>query len=318
MPQPADQREMRAVYCETLMALAHENENIMVLNADLESAHGLKPFSAAFPGRSLDVGVAEANMVGIAAGLSACGKLPVVHSFSTFATRRCYDQIALAVCYSGLNVKIVGSDPGVGAELNGGTHMGVEDVAIMRALPRMSVVEPADAAQLAAALPAIFAHDGPVYIRMLRKAVPPVSGKNSAFCLGRADRLRAGTDATVIASGRCVAESLRAAESLAEHGLSVEVINMHTIKPLDREAVLDAACRTGALVTAENHSIIGGLGSAVAETLAESHPTPLARVGIQDRFGEVGKTDDLLRVFGIAAQHIAEAVLKVLRLKESL
>ena len=259
-----ESQEMRKVYCDTMIALAKEDPRIVDVEADLTGAHGMKPFKAAYPDRSFNVGIAEANMVGVAAGLSACGKIPFVHSFATFASRRCFDQIAISVCYAGLNVKIVGSDPGVGAELNGGTHMALEDMGIMRTLPGMTVFEPTDSVQLRKALPAIVEHEGPVYIRLFRRQAENVFDDGYEFDLGKADLLRDGSDVTLIASGVCVANALQAAETLAQEGVSARVLNIHTIKPIDADAVIKAASETGALVTAENHNVIGGLGSAVA------------------------------------------------------
>ena len=263
-----ESQEMRKVYCDTMIALAKEDPRIVDVEADLTGAHGMKPFKAAYPDRSFNVGIAEANMVGVAAGLSACGKIPFVHSFATFASRRCFDQIAISVCYAGLNVKIVGSDPGVGAELNGGTHMALEDMGIMRTLPGMTVFEPTDSVQLRKALPAIVEHEGPVYIRLFRRQAENVFDDGYEFDLGKADLLRDGSDVTLIASGVCVANALQAAETLAQEGVSARVLNIHTIKPIDADAVIKAASETGALVTAENHNVIGGLGSAVAEAHA--------------------------------------------------
>ena len=308
-----ESQEMRKVYCDTMIALAKEDPRIVDVEADLTGAHGMKPFKAAYPDRSFNVGIAEANMVGVAAGLSACGKIPFVHSFATFASRRCFDQIAISVCYAGLNVKIVGSDPGVGAELNGGTHMALEDMGIMRTLPGMTVFEPTDSVQLRKALPAIVEHEGPVYIRLFRRQAENVFDDDYEFDLGKADLLRDGSDVTLIASGVCVANALQAAETLAQEG--ARVLNIHTIKPIDADAVIKAASETGALVTAENHNVIGGLGSAVAEVLAEQRPTPLERVGVKDHFGQVGKAPYLMGVFGITAADIAKAARKAIARK---
>lgn len=217
-----ESQEMRKVYCDTMIALAKEDPRIVDVEADLTGAHGMKPFKAAYPDRSFNVGIAEANMVGVAAGLSACGKIPFVHSFATFASRRCFDQIAISVCYAGLNVKIVGSDPGVGAELNGGTHMALEDMGIMRTLPGMTVFEPTDSVQLRKALPAIVEHEGPVYIRLFRRQAENVFDDGYEFDLGKADLLRDGSDVTLIASGVCVANALQAAETLAQEGVSAD------------------------------------------------------------------------------------------------
>ena len=235
-----ESQEMRKVYCDTMIALAKEDPRIVDVEADLTGAHGMKPFKAAYPDRSFNVGIAEANMVGVAAGLSACGKIPFVHSFATFAPRRCFDQIAISVCYAGLNVKIVGSDPGVGAELNGGTHMALEDMGIMRTLPGMTVFEPTDSVQLRKALPAIVEHEGPVYIRLFRRQAENVFDDDYEFDLGKADLLSDGSDVTLIASGVCVANALQAAETLAQEGVSARVLNIHTIKPIDADAVIKA------------------------------------------------------------------------------
>ena len=310
-----ESQEMRKVYCDTMIALAKEDPRIVDVEADLTGAHGMKPFKAAYPDRSFNVGIAEANMVGVAAGLSACGKIPFVHSFATFASRRCFDQIAISVCYAGLNVKIVGSDPGVGAELNGGTHMALEDMGIMRTLPGMTVFEPTDSVQLRKALPAIVEHEGPVYIRLFRRQAENVFDDDYEFDLGKADLLRDGSDVTLIASGVGVANALQAAETLALEGVSARVLNLHTIKTIDADAVIKAASETGALVTAENHNVIGGLGSAVAEVLAEQRPTPLERVGVKDHFGQVGKAPYLMGVFGITAADIAKAARKAIARK---
>ena len=310
-----ESQEMRKVYCDTMIALAKEDPRIVDVEADLTGAHGMKPFKAAYPDRSFNVGIAEANMVGVAAGLSACGKIPFVHSFATFASRRCFDQIAISVCYAGLNVKIVGSDPGVGAELNGGTHMALEDMGIMRTLPGMTVFEPTDSVQLRKALPAIVEHEGPVYIRLFRRQAENVFDDGYEFDLGKADLLRDGSDVTLIASGVCVANALQAAETLAQEGVSARVLNIHPVKPIDADAGIKAASETGALVTAENHSVIGGLGSAVAEVLAEQRPTPLERVGVKDHFGQVGKAPYLMGVFGITAADIAKAARKAVARK---
>lgn len=308
-------QEMRTVYCETMIALAKEDPRIVDVEADLTGAHGMKPFKAAYPERSFNVGIAEANMVGVAAGLSACGKIPFVHSFATFASRRCFDQIAVSVCYAGLNVKIVGSDPGVGAELNGGTHMALEDMGIMRTLPGMTIFEPTDSVQLRKALPAVARHEGPVYIRLFRRKAEKIFDEDYVFTLGKADLLRDGSDVTLIASGVCVANALEAADMLAAEGVSARVLNMHTVKPVDAGAVLRAAEETGAIVTAENHSVIGGLGSAVAEVLAEGRPAPLERVGVKDHFGQVGKAPYLMGVFGIAPADVARAARRAIARK---
>ena len=307
-----ESQEMRKVYCDTMIALAKEDPRIVDVEADLTGAHGMKPFKAAYPDRSFNVGIAEANMVGVAAGLSACGKIPFVHSFATFASRRCFDQIAISVCYAGLNVKIVGSDPGVGAELNGGTHMALEDMGIMRTLPGMTVFEPTDSVQLRKALPAIVEHEGPVYIRLFRRQAENVFDDDYEFDLGKADLLRDGSDVTLIASGVCVANALQAAETLAQEGVSARVLNIHTIKPLDEDIILKAARECGKIVTAEEHNVIGGLGEAVCSLLSEKLPTPIRRVGVQDKFGCSGPAWDLLKEYGLDAATICKTAKEML------
>ncbi len=308
-----EQQEMRKVYCDTMIALAEQDERIVNIQADLAGAHGMKPFAERFPHRSFNVGIAESNMAGIAAGMAACGKIPFIHSFATFATRRCFDQIAISICYAGLNVKIIGSDPGAGAELNGGTHMAIEDMGIMRTLPEMTIFEPVDSVQLRKALPVITAHEGPVYIRLFRRKAESVFDEDYDFRFGKADILRDGSQVTLVASGICVPEALKAADILASENISARVLNVHTLKPLDNESIIEAARQTGAMVTAENHSIIGGLGSAVAECLAENYPVPLERVGVKDRFGEVGRMPYLMKTFGILANDIVKAAHRALK-----
>ncbi|WP_306570087.1 transketolase family protein [Faecalispora jeddahensis] len=302
---------LRDTYVDLLLEYAQKDDRIVALDADLMAASSVKRFSQQMPGRAIDVGVAEANMIGVAAGLAAMGKIPFTHSFTAFASRRVCDQVTLSVAYAGLNVKMVGSDPGITAELNGGTHMSMEDVSIMRNIPGMTVYEPVDSVQLRAAFPQILAHDGPVYIRLLRRPAVRIDSENDEFTLGKASLLREGGDVTILATGIMVAEALLAAEELAGQGISAEVLNVHTIKPFDEEAVLRSAMKTGAVVTAENASVIGGLGSATAECLGENCPVPLRRVGVRDCFGEVGLTDYLKEKFGLTAKEIVRAAHEV-------
>jgi transketolase len=310
-----EQQEMRAAYCAAMMEMAEKDERIVAIQADLTGSHGMRAFAEKFPARSFNVGVAEANMAGIAAGLAAAGKIPFIHSFASFATRRCFDQIAISICYARLNVRIIGSDPGVGSELNGGTHMALEDVGIMRTLPGMTIFEPVDAVQLRAALPVLTHQKGSVYIRLFRKKAHSVFPADYQFRPGRADLLRDGGDVTIIAAGVCVAEALVAADRLDVSGIEARVLNIHTVKPIDTKAIIKAATETGAIVTAENHSIIGELGSAVAEVLVEERPVPMARIGVRDRCGEVGRQDYLMQTFGITAADIESAARKVIQRK---
>ena len=307
---------MRDAYCQTLMELAEKDPRIVALDADLMNSMGMVPFQKKFPTRTFNCGVQEANMIGVAAGLSATGKVPYAHSFATFATRRCFDQVFMSAAYAKLNVRIIGSDPGVTAAFNGGTHMPFEDLGIMRNIPEMTVLEPTDSTMIRSLVRQLAAVYGVFYIRLLRRNAIKVYEEGSSFDIGRAAQLRDGKDATIIATGLCVAESLKAANLLATRGISVRVLNMFTIKPIDREAVVKAAAETGAIVTAENHNIINGLGSAVAEVLCESLPIPMERIGIRDMFGEVGSIDYLKQRFELTGADIANKVEKVISRKQ--
>ncbi len=312
-----DSVDMRTTYANTLMELMEKDPRIFVLEADLMSATGTKSVQQRFPDRLLNVGVAEANMIGVAAGLSAYGKIPVANTFAAFATRRCYDQICVSVCYAKQNVKIVGTDPGVASELNGGTHMALEDVGIMRTLAGMTIFEPCDNVQLKQALPVILNTPGPMYMRLFRRAPRKIHDDGYRFALGRADTLREGKDLTIIASGMMVANALDAAAALADKGVLARVVDMHTVKPLDAEAVLRAARETGAVVTAENNNYLTGLGSAVAEALCEQGAAvPFRRIGVRDHFGEVGKRDYLMEKFHLAPADIVRAAEEVLKQKK--
>lgn len=302
-----ENRWLRETYVDELISAAEKDERVVILEADLMKAAGTGRFRDRFPNRTIDVGIAEANMIGCAAGLSAMGKIPFTHTFTPFSTRRVCDQVTLSVAYAKLNVKIMGSDPGVTAELNGGTHMSMEDVAVMRNIPGMIIFEPTDSAQLRAAFPEIVAHYGPVYLRLLRRAAVKIFEDGCSFKLGKGVVLKEGKDVTIAASGIMTAEALDAAELLAAKGISAEVINIHTVKPLDTELLLKSAAKTGAVVTAENHSILNGLGSAVAETLVENLPVPMRRVGVGDHFGEVGLTEFLMEKYGLKAKDICAA-----------
>ena len=299
--------EMRAMYAQCLDELMERDEKLVLLDADLSKACGTFPLRKRFPDRIYDCGVAEQNMISIAAGLASYGYKPWAESFAPFATRRVCDQIAISVCYAKRNVKIVGTDPGIAAELNGGTHMSLEDMGVVRSIPGLVIFEPTDTVQLKAAMPVLHAYEGPVYMRMNRKEFPTVFPEGYRFDLFKADLLRAGTDVTILAAGLMVSESLQAAETLAAEGISCEVINVHTIKPIDRETILASAKKTGVIVTAENHNVIGGLRSAVLEALAHD-PVPVWAVGAEDRFGEVGKLPYLKEALGLNAAHLAAVV----------
>lgn len=310
-----DPVEMRSVFCDTLMELAGQNRDIMVLDADLMGAMGTKPFAKAFPEQTVDCGIQEANMMGVAAGLSAAGKIPFAHTFAPFATRRACDQIFVSGAYAKLNVKIVGSDPGITAALNGGTHMPFEDMGIMRGIPTMTVLEPVDTVMLQDLMRQIAGVYGMHYMRLVRKTTVRVFRDGATFDIGKAVPLREGTDVTIIASGFCVAEALKAAAALQEQGVSARVLNIFTWKPIDAQAIIAAAAQTGAVVTAENHNIINGLGSAVCEVLCQNQPAPLEMVGVHDEFGEVGPVDYLADRFGLTAPYIVEAAKKAIARK---
>ncbi len=310
-----EDRWLRETYVDCLIEAAKQDDRIVILEADLMKAAGTVRFKEAFPERTVNVGIAEANMIGCAAGMSAMGKIPFTHTFTPFSTRRACDQVTISVAYAGLNVKIMGSDPGVTAELNGGTHMSMEDVAIMRNIPNMVIFEPTDSAQLIKAFPQIVAHQGPVYIRLLRRNAVKIFDENCEFELGKGVTLKEGKDVTILASGIMTAEALVAADMLKEEGIDAEVINIHTIKPLDTELVLKSAIKTGAIVTAENASIINGLGGAVSEFLSETHPTPIKRIGVKDHFGEVGLTEFLKEKYGLKANNIKEAAKQAILMK---
>ena len=303
----AEKTAMRDAFCQTLIELAKKDDRICLLDADLMGAMGTKPFAKELPERTVDCGIQEANMIGVAAGLSAEGKIPFAHTFGIFATRRACDQIFVSCAYAGRTVKIIGSDPGVTAALNGGTHMPFEDLGIMRGMPEVTVIEPTDVTMLKDLLPKIAAKPGVDYLRLVRKSCEAIYEEGSTFEIGKANVLREGDDVAIIAMGYCVGQALIAAKELEEKGIKATVIDMFTLKPLDRQAVIDAAKKTGTVVTVENHYVNNGLGSAVAEVLCEECPTPLIRLGSQDKFGEVGSRDFLAAKFGINAEAIVKA-----------
>lgn len=302
-----DEREVRQTMAAGLVSAAAKDDRIVVLDADLMSCHSTKCFLEAYPERFINVGIAEANLIGVAAGMAAFGKIPFAFSFAPFATRRCYDQIFISVAYSKLPVKIVGSDPGVMAEANGGTHMPFEDMSIMRAIPHMVCFEPTDATMLEKALPEIIDYPGAVYIRMFRKKAEKIYDDSLEFKLGKAVALKDGGDVTLVASGIMVARALKAADELKEAGIDARVLNIHTWKPIDEDAIVSAAKDTGAIVTCENHTTAGGLGSAVAEVAAEKCPVPMEFVGVKNSFGEVGKEAYLSEKFGLTVSDIVAA-----------
>lgn len=307
--------EMRQVFASELEKMMEKDERILCIDADLARANGTLGLRKKFPDRAFDVGVAEQNMASVAAGLSAYGFIPFIGSFTPFATRRICDQVAISIVYAKRNVKIVGTDPGISAELNGGTHMSFEDVGVMRSIPGLVIFEPVDGMQLAKAMPELVRYDGPVYIRLFRKPAPAVFHEDYQFNLFKADRIREGADISIFATGIMVAQAVKACETLKEKGISAELINIHTIKPVDRETVVQSARKTGAVVTCENHNIIGGLKSAVCEVLSEDCPVPVKAVGINDHFGEVAKTDYLLKKYKMTPDDVVKAAMEVVKKK---
>lgn len=308
--------EIRQVLCAELERMMAENENIVVIDADLSKPNGTFPLRSKFPDRAFDVGIAEQNMASVAAGMASYGFIPFISSFTPFTSRRICDQIAISIAYAKQNVKIIGSDPGISAEFNGGTHMSMEDIGVLRSIPDLVIYEVVDANQFRQALPQIVAYDGPVYIRMFRKVIDDVFGDDYKFDLFKADTVQEGTDVSIICSGIMVQESLKANEILKAEGISADIVSVHTIKPIDRETIAASARKTGCVVTAENHNIVGGLRSAVAEVLCEECPVPLRAIGVKDRFGQVGKLPFLKEEYQMRAEDIVAAVKEVLTLKK--
>ncbi|MFQ6892245.1 MAG: transketolase family protein [Acutalibacter sp.] len=303
----------RESFGEALTALAETNPDIVVLDADLAEATKTGIFKKKYPERFIDCGIAECNMIGIAAGLATCGKVPFAASFAMFSAGRAFEQVRNSVGYPHLNVKVVGSHAGISVGEDGATHQCCEDIALMCSIPGMVVLNPADHYEMQAAVKAAAAYVGPVYIRLGRLAVESVHNNDDyRFELGKGITLRDGKDITIIATGLLVQEAVKAAKSLEEAGIDARVIDIHTIKPLDQELVLKAAKETGRIVVAEEHNVIGGLGEAVASYLSEVYPTPVTKIGVNDTFGHSGPAVDLLKEFGLSAENIEATVKRVL------
>lgn len=298
----------RQSFGEALEKLGEENKNVVVIDADLAKSTKTSLFAKKFPDRFIDVGIAEQNMIGIAAGLSTFGKVPFVSTFAAFATGRVYDQIRCSVAYPKLNVKICGTHAGVTVGEDGATHQMLEDINLMRGLPNMTVISTSDDVQTKWAVEEISKIDGPVYLRLARIATPVIYEENQKFKIGKGVQIGNGTDATIFATGVTVSEALKAQELLKERGFDVRVVDIHTIKPIDRELIVKCAKETDKIITVEDHSIIGGLGTAVCEVLAEEYPTKVIRLGIPDCFGKSGKAADLMKYFRIDAQAICQLV----------
>lgn len=304
----------RDSYGNALVELGKEHENLVVLDADLAAATKTGVFKKAFPERHIDCGIAEANMTNVAAGMSTCGYVPFVSTFAMFAAGRAFEQVRNAIGYPHLNVKIGATHAGISVGEDGASHQCNEDIALMRAIPGMVVINPADDVEARAAVKAAYEYVGPVYLRFGRLALPVINDEASyKFELGKGIELRDGRDCTIIATGLCVSESLEAAKMLAEKGIDAQVINIHTIKPLDEELVIAAAKKTGRIFTVEEHSIIGGLGAAVAEVLSEKCPTKLIRIGMKDVFGESGPAKELLHKYELNAEGIMNRILAELK-----
>ena len=308
--------EMRELFSNEIEKIMNENDNIVILNADLAKPNGFGNLQKKYPEKVINVGIAEQNMACIAAGMSSYGYIPFICTFTPFASRRICDQIAISICYAKQNVKIIGTDPGISAEYNGGTHMSMEDIGVLRSIPNMVIFEPVDNNQLKNLLPQIIDYKGPVYIRMFRKTTPDIFNEDEKFNLFKSKVIKSGEDVSIFCSGIMVSEVLEANKELEKLGINAEIINVHTIKPIEEETVINSAKKTRAVVTAENHNIIGGLRSAVAETLSENCPVPLRSIGVRDTFGQVGKMPFLKETYNMTSEDIVNAVLSVLKMKK--
>lgn len=305
----------REAYGETLKELGAKIPEIVVLDADLSASTKTAVFAKAFPDRFFDTGIAEGNMMSVAAGLAASGKIPFASTFAVFGAGRAYEQIRNSICYPNLNVKVAVTHAGLTVGEDGATHQMLEDIALMRALPNMTVVVPADAAETAQVIRWAASYQGPVYIRMGRAKVEDVISPDAEFVPGKSTTLADGSDITIMACGIMTQQALQAAKMLAEEGISARVINMSSIKPIDEEAIVKAAKETGAIVTCEEHTVMGGLGSAVAEVVVRHCPVPMAMVGTEDVFGQSGKASEVLKVYGLTPEHIALEAKKLVEAK---
>ncbi len=299
----------REAYGKALARIGKENENIVVLDADLSKSTKTADFKAVCPDRFINMGIAEGNMMTVAAGMAACGKIPFASTFAIFATGRAFEQIRNSICYPKLNVKVCATHAGLTVGEDGASHQSVEDISLMRSIPNMIVISPSDGIEAEAAIEAITKYEGPCYVRLGRSAVPIINdNEDYKFEIGKGITLRDGKDATIVATGIMVEAALEAYNILAEEGIRVRVINIHTIKPIDEELITKAARETNLIITAEEHSVIGGLGSAVSEVVTTNCPTTVLRVGIKDTFGESGKPAELLKAYGLTAEDIVKAV----------
>ncbi|MEG2080867.1 MAG: transketolase family protein [Oscillospiraceae bacterium] len=305
----------REGYGKALVELGEKNDKVLVLDADLAAATKTGMFKKAFPNKFIDVGIAESNLMGVAAGLAATGFTVFASSFAMFAAGRAFEQVRNSIAYTNLNVKIGATHAGISVGEDGASHQCCEDIALMRSIPNMIILNPADDIEARLCVMAAAEHEGPVYMRFGRLAVPRVFDENYKFKIGKGNILAEGTDVTIIATGLMVNEAMMAAEELKNEGISARVVNMCTIKPIDRELVIESAKKTGAIVTAEEHSIIGGLGGAVCEVICETVPVPVVRVGVEDVFGKSGPAVELLHIYGLDAKNIAEKAKKAIAMK---
>ena len=309
--------EMRNVLCSRLSEAMTQDDRIVIINADLAKAAGLSSLVNKFPDRCYNVGIAEQNMACVAAGLSSYGFNPFIFTFAPFASRRICDQVAVSICYAKQSVKIFGLDPGIVAEYNGGTHMSFEDVGIFRSIPSMSIFEPCDEIQLVKSFPYIVNFKGALYVRLFRKETPRVLDDSYRFTPDLSDVLREGTDVSIFCSGIMVYESIRACEILESNGISCEVINVHTVKPLDKTTVIDSIKKTRCAVVAENHNKYGGLFSSICEISSECFPVPIRSISINDQFGQVGNLDFLKKSYHLLSEDIVNSACEVIKVKRS-
>ncbi len=312
----SEKKDTRSGFGDALTELGEKNEKVVALCADLTGSLKMGDFAKKYPERFIQTGIAEANMIGIAAGLATSGKIPFAGTFAVFASGRTYDQIRLSLAYSNKNVKIAASHSGISVGEDGASHQMIEDLALMRALPNMVVINPCDYNQTKAATFAIAEYEGPVYLRFGRPKVPNFTSADQKFEIGKAVVLNEGTDITIIATGHPVWQAVEAAQMLEKKGVSVDLINIHTIKPIDKEAIIKSAKKTGAVLTVEEHSIYGGLGDAVANVLAQNQPTLMKMIGINDEFGESGTIQDLFEKYGFTAENIFNKANELLELRD--
>lgn len=306
----------REAYGKALVELGKDNKNIVVLDADLSKSTKTADFAKVYPERFINMGIAEADLMATAAGLSTCGKIPFASTFAMFAAGRAFEQIRNSICYPNLNVKIAATHAGLTVGEDGASHQAIEDLSLMRSIPNMTVICPCDDVETMACIKAAAEYKGPVYIRLGRSSVPTLNDETTyKYEIGKSVKLRDGKDITIFATGIMVSEAIKAADALSREGIEAEVVNVHTLKPIDAEGIINSVKKTGAVVTCEEHNVIGGLGSAVCEVLAERNPVPVKRVGVMDTFGESGKPAELLKKYGLLAENIMSAVKETIKRK---